>query len=166
MNLILIRHGRAGNPAEFARGGMSDDLRPLTVEGRKRMRQNIDGLARLLPRIDTLATSPLVRAVETAQIVAKAFKVSPVEVAALSPGGKRDKLVAWLIQQPAAVTVAMVGHEPVLSNLAVALIGGSGGINLSLKKGGACCVQFKTKATLGSGELLWLLTPRQLRLMR
>src|SRR5207244_1805374 len=44
MDLIVIRHGRAGSPAEFASSGMGDDLRPLTVEGRKRMRRNAEGL--------------------------------------------------------------------------------------------------------------------------
>src|SRR3954471_16837400 len=81
MLVLIIRHGRAGDPAEFARSGMGDDLRPLTVEGRKRMRRNAEGLKAIVGKIDVIVTSPLVRTVETAQIVAKAFgKVTMAEL--------------------------------------------------------------------------------------
>ncbi len=166
MQLILIRHGRAGVPAEFAQGGMNDDLRPLTIEGLKRMRHNVQGLANILPGVDVLATSPLIRAVETAQVVGKKFKVKPLQLASLSPGGKRDKIISFIAQKPMADTVVLVGHEPGLSALAVWLIGGSDKILLGLKKGGACCVQLKEKVTAGSGRLCWMVTPRQLRAMR
>ncbi len=166
MQLILIRHGRAGVPSEFARSGMSDDMRPLTVEGRKRMRNNVAGLVRFIPQIHVLATSPLVRAVETAQVVAKTFKVSAVEVAALAPQGKSDKLVTWIAQQPIGDTVALVGHEPILTGLASWLVGGSSKVKFSLKKGGACCILLNEKVAAGAGRLSWLLTPRQMRLMK
>jgi phosphohistidine phosphatase len=164
MKLIVIRHGRAGTPAQFKRSGMSDDLRPLTVEGRKRMRNNADGLAVLIPQIDAMGTSPLVRAVETAQIVAKVYgKLSPSEVKELSPGGDPAKVIAWISKHPKNSTVAIVGHEPTLSMLVTWLVSGSNKPFFELKKGGACSVELPDKVAAGAGELNWLMTPRQLR---
>jgi phosphohistidine phosphatase len=164
MNVILVRHGRAGSPVEFARSGMGDDLRPLTVEGRRRMRRNAEGLKAIVGKLDAIVTSPLVRAVETAQIVARAFgKVEMAELADLAPGGAREKVVRWLKEQPNGSTVAIVGHEPTLSGLASWLVCGGDSHIFELKKGGACAVHLADKPAEGAGELLWLMTPRQLR---
>jgi phosphohistidine phosphatase len=164
MNVVLIRHGRAGSPAEFARSGMGDDLRPLTVEGRKRMRRNAEGLKAIVGKLDVIVTSPLVRTVETAQIVAKAFgKVTMAELADLAPGGAREKIVRWMKDQRGDATVAIVGHEPSLSRLASWLVCGGDRQIFELKKGGACAVRLGGKIAEGAGELLWLMTPRQLR---
>ena len=58
----------------FSRTGKPDALRPLTRAGRKKMRRAARGLARLVPHLDALATSPLTRAVETGEIVARAIR--------------------------------------------------------------------------------------------
>jgi len=68
MDLYIIRHAIAeslGKENEF-----SDDRRALTEEGRDRMREIAKGLHRLGAEFDLILTSPLVRAVETAQVVA------------------------------------------------------------------------------------------------
>ena len=167
MKLIIIRHGRAGTPAQFAQSGMGDDLRPLTVEGRKRMRHNAQGLAGMISHIDALGASPLVRAVETAQIIAKSYgKLTPVEVPDLAPGGDRAQVVAWIGQHPMTATLAVVGHEPSLSELAAFLVSGDSKPFFELKKGGACCVLMPQRVAGGSGTLDWLMTPRQLRSFR
>lgn len=164
MNVILVRHGRAGSPVEFARSGMGDDLRPLTVEGRKRMRRNAEGLKAIVGKLDAIVTSPLVRAVETAQIVARGFGKVPVsELADLAPGGAREKVARWLKEQANDATVAIVGHEPSLSKLGSWLVCGGDNQVFELKKGGACAVYLPDKPAAASGELLWLMTPRQLR---
>jgi phosphohistidine phosphatase len=166
MDLVIVRHGRAGSPAEFAKSGMSDDLRPLTVEGRKRMRDNADGLKATIESLEAIANSPLVRAVETAQIVAKAFgKVKIEELPDLAPGGKRERVLKWIAQHPLSATIAVVGHEPSLSALTTWLVGGLDEPVFELKKGGACCVRFEDRIAAGTGKLEWLMTPRQLRRM-
>ncbi len=167
MKLVVIRHGRAGSPAEFVQSGMTDDLRPLTIEGRRRIRHNAEGLKRLIKSIDVVATSPLVRSVETAQIIAKEFgKVAATEVTALSPGGNREKIVAWLKHQPLTTTVAIVGHEPSLGALITWLLSGHEEPFLELKKGGACCLTLIDRIAAGSARLDWLMTPWQLRRFR
>jgi phosphohistidine phosphatase len=173
MDLIVIRHGRAGTPAEFARNaGMSDDLRPLTIEGRRRMRRNAAGIKAIVGKLDAIATSPLVRAVETAHIVAKAFRDNvPTEkveeVPDLAPTGKRERVLRWLAKHPATATVAIVGHEPSLSALVSWLIAGvADRSSVELKKGGACALRLEKPAAAsvaGSAKLQWLMTPRQLR---
>src|SRR5262249_31041428 len=69
MKLLLIRHAIAEEREDFARTGKDDRLRPLTDEGRKRMKQAARGLLETLPEIDLLATSPLTRAAQTGAIV-------------------------------------------------------------------------------------------------
>ena len=64
--LLVIRHGIAGDADEFAATGRSDDERPLTEKGSREMKHVGAGLRALVKKIDLLTTSPLVRARETA----------------------------------------------------------------------------------------------------
>src|SRR4029079_2131275 len=73
MKLIVIRHGAAMDREEFARTGASDDLRPLTAEGENELGRAVNGLRGEVRALSVLATSPLVRARQTAEIVANAF---------------------------------------------------------------------------------------------
>src|SRR5262249_17271331 len=73
MNLLIIRHATAQDKGEWAKSGRSDDERPLTGEGRRKMAQTAKGLRNVVDQIDVLATSPLVRARQTAEIVAEEF---------------------------------------------------------------------------------------------
>ena len=86
MKLLLLRHAIAEEQADFARTGKDDRLRPLTEEGRKKMKQNAKGLREIVPDIDLLATSPLTRAAQTAAIVDSVYGGLPeVEIEELSP---------------------------------------------------------------------------------
>src|SRR3954466_8963065 len=97
MNLLVIRHAIAEDKEAFAASGRSDDQRPLTEAGREKMRRGAAGLRVVSPRIAVLASSPLLRARETAEIVAPVFRVPRVEIVeALRPEREFDELVAWL----------------------------------------------------------------------
>lgn len=163
MNLLIIRHARA----EDRSGSFSskrDADRRLTDDGRKDMRKAAKGLHEVAPAIDALATSPLVRARETAEIVAKVFGLREVtELALLAPASEHEALIAWLTEHPADATVAIVGHEPDLSSFASLLIGAGDRSSLALKKGACCLIEFNDKPGVGNGTLLWLLQPGQLR---
>ncbi|HEX4469200.1 MAG TPA: phosphoglycerate mutase family protein, partial [Gemmatimonadaceae bacterium] len=76
MDLLVIRHAIAEDKERFAASGRNDDLRPLTEEGRSKMRRAAQGLRTVVGRIAHLASSPLVRARETAEIVAPALGVA------------------------------------------------------------------------------------------
>src|SRR5262249_48637670 len=83
MRLYLMRHGPAGERATWTD---DDQLRPLTEKGDRRMRSAAEGLKLLNPVVDTLLSSPLVRARQTAEIVGAAFNLPIDEHVALSPG--------------------------------------------------------------------------------
>jgi phosphohistidine phosphatase len=164
MKLLVIRHAEAEERSGLPFGRKRDAERRLTDEGRSRMRKAAKGLREIAPTIDVLATSPLVRARETAEIVAKIFGIADVtELAPLAPEGDPQALIAWLNEQPADATVAIVGHEPDLSSFASLLIDGNGGSRLTLKKGACGLIEFRDGPSAGKGTLRWLLQPGQLK---
>jgi phosphohistidine phosphatase len=159
VKLLLIRHAIAvpsGTP------GVEDDERPLTSRGRKRFRKAARGLARVMDRPDVLLTSPLPRAAESAEIAARAFgKVEPRHERALAGGGP-EAIINVLRRQPPEATVAVVGHEPTLSELLARLLGSHRAERLAFKKGGAALVDLPTDGR-SAGRLIWFLRPRILR---
>src|SRR6185295_647822 len=115
MKLLLLRHAIAEEREDFARTGKDDRLRPLTDEGRKKMKQAARGLKGLVPEIDLLATSPLTRAAQTGAIVDSVYGgLKEVEIDALAPETTPDAFLRWLRQRKEEV-VAAVGHEPSIS---------------------------------------------------
>src|SRR5262245_13191928 len=79
MNLVVIRHAIAMERDEWARTGRPDSDRPLTDTGRRRMRKNARGLQRIAPHPDVIATSPWLRAADTARVVAETLGVERME---------------------------------------------------------------------------------------
>ena len=162
MKLVIIRHGPAGDRGEWAARARDDRLRPLTPDGRKETKWAAAGLAFLVPHIDVLATSPLVRAAETAAIVASIYDSEIILLDALVPDQKPDEVVGWLRHQQPDHTVALVGHEPHLGILVGYLLTEKRVSFIDLKKGGACLLELTEPPKPGGGTLEWLLTRRQL----
>jgi phosphohistidine phosphatase len=165
MRLLVIRHAPAEDRDEFAKTEKPDGERPLTPGGKRGMARAAKGLRQLVPSIDVLASSPYVRAWQTAQIVADAYSdltITPVR--ALIPGGSRTETLRWLRTAGPDATVAIVGHEPDLSELISWLLAGSTKALLSLKKGGACLIEYDghPPARPGAGTMAWTLTRSQL----
>lgn len=123
MRVTLIRHAEAGDDAP------RDEERALTVRGRGDARRLGHALARRGVEFDLMVTSPLVRAVQTAEIVAAEIgyrdRVAVIDL--LVPEGEPARLVAFLRstgkQLDDAPSIALVAHEPILSALAAALLG-------------------------------------------
>lgn len=164
MKIILIRHAIAEDRLVFGGQNSNDELRPLTEKGKKRMLQGSIGLSRLEPQVDYLFSSPLTRAVETAEIIAQAYPKATTSITStLSPGGNRDQLVEQLQAIPRDANVALVGHEPDLSELIAWFCTGSDFSFLRLKKGAACLLECIGQPGAASAEMQWALTPKQLR---
>jgi phosphohistidine phosphatase len=167
MHLLVVRHAIAEDRAVFARTGRSDDLRPLTDDGRAKMRRAADGLRSVAPEVDLIAASPLVRAKETAEIVAGALDVDElVTIEALRPEAPYEELVNWAASKDGgadADVIAIVGHEPHLSGLITWLMTGSDDSRLDLKKGAAVLLSFDDGVRRGEGTLQWALAPGHLR---
>ena len=164
MQLLLIRHGIAEDAVQFASHGGTDAQRPLTEEGREKMRKGASRLRSQLRGIDLLACSQLLRAQQTAEIIARAFGDIPIqERPDLTPDSEPDSLLAWLAELPSNSTVALVGHEPHLNLLAGLLLTGVPQPLLILKKGGVALIDFEGDVAPATGKLRWALTPSQLR---
>ena len=167
MRIVIIRHGIAEDPDAFSKSGQEDALRPLTRDGRQKMRKAAKGLKQLVPAIDVIASSALARAAQTAQIICDAYDgARAVQVAALSPRKPPAALVEWLNAHPAGATLALIGHEPHLSTFLCWLVTGLQESFIELKKGGAALIEVSHPVTAGRGKLLWLLKPSQLRGLR
>lgn len=154
--IVFLRHGIAEDPSAEKK----DEDRGLTSEGHARMKEIARGLAEVLPKAEVIYTSPLLRAVQTALWVSKAYKsrVTINTTDALAPGAAPKQLLA-LLDSIEARRVIVVGHEPTLSTHMAALIGMDRG-KLELKKGGCYAVRI---APDGTASLEWMLSPRVLR---
>lgn len=162
--LLLVRHGIAEDADLAAAVGMADHRRPLTPKGEKKMRRIARTLAELVPDLALVASSPLRRAVQTAEILAAAYgKVPMVQTDALAPGARPETIAELLGDQRIPGPCALVGHEPDLGRWASWALCGEGRSFIQFKKGGAALLTFPGLPAAGHGELLWLLTPTQLR---
>ena len=160
MQLLVIRHGIAVDPDAAA----DDALRELTPEGRKKMERAAQGLRRKLDPPDILATSPLLRAQQTAEILAEAFGgVAITTVDELTPSQPPTALGPWLGKHKAHDLVAMVGHEPHLSAVVSWLLTGNDCSLLHFGKGAACLLDFSEAVGPGRASLLWFMRSGHLR---
>jgi phosphohistidine phosphatase len=161
--LYFVRHGLAA-----ARGDAwpDDTKRPLTEEGMSRLRKAVRGLARLGVSVEVVLTSPLVRARQTAEIVAGGLDPRPslVNVDSLAPDGSYAAVVADLEKHARKTRIALVGHEPMMGELAARLIGSRHPIEF--KKGGVCRIDVEDLPPAGPGDLRWMLTPKILRALK
>ncbi|HEY9229225.1 MAG TPA: phosphohistidine phosphatase SixA [Gemmatimonadaceae bacterium] len=163
MDLLIIRHGAAEDKDAFAASGQDDDLRPLTAKGKKQVARAAKGLRVLVPEVTVFATSPLVRARETADIVVKEYGGEvEEETETLRPESPPQDFLDWLSAYRTETTVAVFGHEPHLSTLATWLMTKSENSSIELKKGGACLLSFDDKLKAGAATLQWLMTADQL----
>ncbi|MFO1423209.1 MAG: phosphohistidine phosphatase SixA [Candidatus Competibacteraceae bacterium] len=164
MKLLLVRHAIAEEAEAFIAAGGTDARRPLTEVGRKKMRKGANRLRTQLGRIDVLAHSPLLRARETAEIIARACGDPPlVECVSLDYRYPPEAVADWLAQYPADYLVVVVGHEPQLGLLAGLLVTGESRPLMAFRKGGVAMIEFPEQAEAGMGVLHWALTAGQLR---
>ena len=163
MELLLLRHGDA---ADRLTGGYArDEDRPLTDAGRAEARVAARALARLGAVPELLLTSPLVRAAQTAAVVAETLELrrGPEVNAALAPGGRHAALTEALLAAHRATTVLLVGHMPDLGELAGWLCWGQPAAALPFRTGGLCRITIPGELSPGTGDLRWLLPPKVLR---
>ena len=140
-----------------------DTKRPLTPDGIARFREAVEGLAALGVKLDQVLTSPLVRAHQTAEILAEILPGRPpvTELKALAPGNTAAAVMTALGEYGRRSSIALVGHEPGVGELAARLVGARGAF--SFKKGAVCRIDVGALPLAGPGELRWFATPRMLR---
>jgi phosphohistidine phosphatase len=159
MDLYLVRHGVAE-----PRGGKPDGERALTAEGVEKTAQVARGLKTLDCSPGVIASSPLLRAQETARVLRDVLRPDlGVDVLkALSPGASAADLAGWLAAMDERA-VMLVGHNPDMPCIASELISGEAGIAIEFKKAAVCLISFDGRPKIGEGALRWLLQPGQLR---
>jgi phosphohistidine phosphatase len=160
--VYLIRHGIAADPEAYER----DFERPLTAKGRAKTKAVARQLKALNLAFDDLLTSPLVRARQTAEILLQA-NLSPhlTAVDTLAPTGSFTEWLKWLKdwQKERAGILALVGHEPDLSQWAELLILGDVRGAIQLKKAGIIGIEIPDNIDpIGNSILFWLTPPRLL----
>lgn len=154
MELWLLRHGIA----EEGEGEQADEARALTRKGRSRVERTVDGLAHLGVGFDKLVHSPLLRAVQTAEL--------------LLPLVDGESVVTDLLAQPPTPAllealkgerVAVVGHQPWLGELASLLALGTieKAASIEIKKSGA--IHLRGELAPGGMTLAGIYPPRLLR---
>jgi phosphohistidine phosphatase len=166
MNLYILRHGIAVEHG--AAGYKNDDERPLTGKGERKMWKIADAIKEMEISFDSIFSSPLVRARQTAEIVAEALKCKKrLELTdTLSPQQSAKPLIEHLQDQRAVDDILLVGHEPFLSQFVSLLISGNPETSVLLKKGGFCKLSTEHLKHAKCATLEWLLTPKQMELMR
>ena len=164
MELLIIRHGLAGDKTAWAKKGRPDAERPLTKEGRRKLKEAAPGLAKVFGKAELLASSPLVRALQTAELLRKALGKPPLaQVVALSPEAEPKAALAWLSGLKQG-KVAIIGHEPHLGRLIALLCAGTLNPFTQLKKGQTCLLDVP-RPKRGGAKLLWSLRPEHLRII-
>jgi phosphohistidine phosphatase len=165
MILYVVRHALA---EDAAAGG--DDARHLTGAGRQRTQKAAAGMRAMAIEFDVILSSPLVRAAETAAIIAEAYENTPAPrvLDELSTGVPPIEAIAALAPFGRDESVMIVGHEPQLSALIATLLTGEpDGMHLRMRKGACVALDLPAKRIEpGAAELLWMMTQRQLRQLR
>ena len=164
MDVVVVRHGIAIEREDAAENAISDAERPLTAKGRRRMKKAAKGLSRLSKGAELVLSSPLLRAIETAKIVRRAFDddIGYGETDALLPDAEPAELVRALTQGPPIPAALVVGHEPHLGLWVGWCLAGQATALVELGKGGACLIRFDEGPAAGKGQLIWLMTAPQL----
>jgi phosphohistidine phosphatase len=160
LELYLIRHGLA---AERGDEYPDDSKRPLTNDGIASLRREAKALDGLDIGFDHIITSPLVRARQTADVLAEHLKTKPTisNSDALTPAGSAAAVIQEVGKHARKGRVALVGHEPNMGELAARLLGARGAV--PFKKGAICRIDFDVLPPKGIGQLRWFVPPKILR---
>ena len=168
-----MRNGDAGKPLS---NSIRDRNRPLTSRGLKEVRTISKCLELLNVQFDTILSSPLPRALQTAIIVANRYKLKNKIQQYNELISQQDRFLFYdkLVNYNQMSSILVVGHEPYLSTMISDIISKSNNknktnndiklkSNIILKKAGLSKIRITSTVPTLQGELRWLLTPRVLK---
>ena len=160
MRIFLLRHGIAAGLS--AGGPRTDNERPLTSKGVEELREACQRYALHLPTPDKIVSSPLLRARQTAEIVARAVRYAGTleQSPALVPGARPPSILDALQGEAlSGKSVMLVGHEPHLGGLLGLLVTGSEQVAIPLKKAMLVGVEVEAPRSM-LGRLVLCLSPK------
>ena len=160
MILYVMRHAEAVEGSDT----LQDEWRYLTEKGRSEAGKTCSMIAKIGPKPRLTMTSPLTRAVQTAEIAAGKACRKNVVVASelLLPGADINKLILHIKECKDAKRVMVVGHEPQLGLLVAALLGREDMV-ISPKKGACVALKLNPETDDRPAGFLWYLTPAKKR---
>jgi phosphohistidine phosphatase len=164
MELVLLRHGIAVDLNELQTAPRRDEDRPLTKDGRRKVRKAAKGLLALDVKPEVVVHSGLLRAKQTATRVARRLKPQRRKLLvtnALEPHADPHRFLAWLKQQRVK-SMVVVGHAPNLDRVVALACGTPGRMLTQLGKAGAIALEVQ-KSPRPHARVLWLLPPAALR---
>jgi phosphohistidine phosphatase len=153
MNIYLIRHG----DAEKSSIGKKDFDRELTPSGSIKLKSAVLNWKNLIKGFDFIVTSPLARAIQTANVIAGLYNAEDKIIVdkKLSPGSRSESIVE-ITNSLEAEDIAFVGHQPDLSETLSDLISPKGAF-VDFKKGSIAKISFSNKAGAARGTLEFLI---------
>jgi phosphohistidine phosphatase len=157
MHLCLLRHGKAEKLGALY---TIDAMRPLTEEGAATVERVAKGLRAMGARFDLIFTSPLLRARQTAAIVAKTCGYLKEPEMDESLGGRfSPEMIAKNLEAlPGEGTILLVGHAPILARLISYLISNDESTKVEMTEGAMAWVEV-VNPTIRTGVLRWLIPP-------
>jgi phosphohistidine phosphatase len=163
MDLYLLRHGIA----EEGQAGANDANRALTAEGRRKLRQVLTAACDAKVSLDLILSSPLKRALQTAEVARKTLKYKGdiVKTKSLEPGASVQQVWDEIRDHRDKSFLMMVGHNPLFSQLAAYLLG-SPDIQVDFKKGGLMKISFEHFPPVPCGVLCWYITAKAVSKLR
>lgn len=159
MKVLLVRHAIA---VDRDTPGLEDELRPLTEEGKELFRKTARAVSALV-KADRVVSSPLLRARETAEILARRWSSAKRDESEALGSGSRTEFENELKRLPEKEVVAAVGHEPYLSEWTAAWLGARSGAAFAFKKGGVALIDFDGEVSKNAGRLVFFLAPAAMR---
>jgi phosphohistidine phosphatase len=157
MQVYLLRHGIA----EEGVAGKSDADRELTADGRRKLRQTLRTAIHAEINPTLILSSPLVRAVQTAEIAREVFRSNAdiLRTKALLPSSSPEQVWEELRVHRDENEVILVGHDPLFTNLSAYLLG-SPELRIDFKKGALMRIDFEGFGPHPRGVLRWFLTSK------
>ncbi len=157
MEIYILRHGVAEEP----QAGQPDSERPLTPDGRKKLRHVLRTAASAGVAPALILTSPYKRALQTAQLAAEIldYKGELLRTAALEPGSSPKAVWDEIREHKEQPRILLSGHEPLFSRLTAYLLG-SPNLLVEFKKGAIVCIELERFPPEPHGVLRWMLTSK------
>src|SRR5262245_34130234 len=133
MRIYIFRHGEALSKDDPSI--TSDAQRPLVEEGIRKTKQVAEGLKNMEVQLDAVFTSPWLRAVQTAQVACDVLGITDrlQEMSELAGDRAVDDVMNALAKQSHYEEVMLVGHNPLLSDIAAYLLSLSTSMQVDLK---------------------------------
>lgn len=165
LHVVLLRHGLAGDPNIFMKLKRGpDSRRPLTEQGERELKIVVRALKKIFSSCDLIATSPFLRAAQTAKVLSKKLKTVQTETwFELQPDIEPNLTLAKLRSLRKFKNIVLVGHEPHLSRFLSFILTGGTQTNFHIKKGGFALVEFEPHSQLTRARLKCLVQPSQLK---